>query len=146
MAQKTFAIELNEQIKQNIDDATESYKNLVNKEPARLWIQVRTEEQMKLLENLAEWLKPFGLIKIEPIQLVKDGPKQTKLRFFSKQDKDQAENLLKTLTKIFPKLELQDLSDQYGDMGWLQAGHYELWLAPDVKNITQPASPLPATP
>lgn len=145
MVQNVCAIELNEQIKQNIDNVTESYRSLVSKEPARLWIQARTQEQILLLKNMPEQLKPFGLIKVEPIQLVNEGPKQTKLRFFSRQDKNQAEQLVKVLSKFFPKLELQDLSSQYGDMGWLQAGHYELWLAPNISAIAQPESLPPAS-
>lgn len=137
-AQNTYATKLNEQIQQNVDEARKSYEQLVNQEPPRLWIHVRTEQQRQLLQHIADWLKPVSSIKIEPIQLVKEGPKKSQLRFFSSQDKDEAGNLLKKLQKIFPHLELQDFSAQYGAMGWLESGHFELWLAPDLKKITLP--------
>lgn len=140
-ADNPFAIKLEEQIKQNVEQAHNRYVALVNEKPPSLSIQVRTEQQRQLLQNLADWLEPISLIKIEPIQLVKDGPKKSQLRFFSRQDKREADDLLKNLKKIFPQLELQDFSEQYGSMSWMETGHFELWLAPDLKRIELPPTP-----
>lgn len=145
-AQNTYATKLNEQIKQNIDEARKSYEQLVNQEPPRLWIHVRTEQQKQLLKNIADWIKPVSSIEIQPLQLVKEGPKKTQLRFFSSQDKNEADKLLKKLQKIFPQLELQDFSAEYGAMSWMESGHFELWLAPDLKNITTPEPSPPPPP
>jgi hypothetical protein len=136
--QNSSAIKLNEQIRQNVDQAQKSYEQLIKQEQPSLWIHVRTVEQQKLVEKIPEWLKRVALVKIEPIQIVKTGPKKTQLRFFSIQDKEKAEDLFKKMQKVFPQLELQDLSNQYSTMGWMEAGHFELWLAPDLKKITQP--------
>lgn len=141
-AQATFAMDLKDRMKQNAIQAQKSYDQLMNQEPPRLWIQVRTEQQRQLLQHIADWLKPVSLIKVEPIQLVKEGPKKNQLRFFSSQDKEEADELFKKLQKIFPQLELQDLSEQYGAMSWKETGHFELWLAPELKKFTPP--PLPA--
>ncbi len=143
--QNSVAIKLDEQIKQNVDQAKKSYEQLINQEPPTLWIHVRTEQQREILQNIADWLKPVSLIKIEPIQIVKDGPKKNQLRFFSSQDKEEADDLLRNLQKIFPQLELQDLSSQYGTMSWMETGHFELWLAPDLKKV-QPPAPLKKAP
>lgn len=141
MAQNVFAIKPNEQIKQNIDEIRKSYEQLLKQEQPRLWIHVRTEQQQKLLQHIAEWIKPITLIKIEqPIQLVKEGPKQSKLRFFSSQDANEAKDLLKKLQKIFPQLELQDMSSSDSSDRQM-SGRYELWLSPDVKKITLPEPP-----
>lgn len=146
VTQSSFAIKLNEQIKQNVDQARKSYEQLINKEQPSLWIHVRSEEQRYLLQQFSGWLRSVSSIKIEPVQLVKEGPKKTQLRFFSSQDKDKAKDLVKKLQKIFPQLELQDLSDQYGAMSWMEEGHFELWLAPDLKKITLPVSPATVAP
>lgn len=141
MAQNVFAIKPNEQIKQNIDEIRKSYEQLLKQEQPRLWIHVRTEQQQKLLQHIAEWIKPITLIKIEqPIQLVKEGPKQSKLRFFSSQDANEAKDLLKKLQKFFPQLELQDMSSSDSSDRQM-SGRYELWLSPDVKKITLPEPP-----
>lgn len=142
----SFAIKLTEQIKQNVDQARKSYEQLINQEQPSLWIHIRSEEQRQLLQDFPGWLKSVSWIKIEPVQLVKEGPRKTQLRFFSSQDKDKAKELLKKLQKIFPQLELQDLSEQYGAMSWMEEGHFELWLAPDLKKITLPAPPAPVVP
>lgn len=144
--QNSFAIKLDEQIKQNVDEAKKSYEQLINQESPTLWIHARTEQQRQLLQHIADWLKPISLIKIEPIQIVKDGPKKNQLRFFSSQDKQEADDLLQNLQKIFPQLELQDLSGQYGTMSWMQTGHFELWLAPDLKKVQPPPAAKTAPP
>jgi hypothetical protein len=143
ITQTSYAIKLNEQIKQNVDNAAKSYQQLINKEPARLWIHVRSEQQLQLLQSIAVWLKPMSSLKVEPMKIVKEGPKKTQLRFFSKLDKEDAGELLKKLQNFFPQLELQDMSSEYQGMDWITMGHYELWLASEVKEITQPPASTP---
>ena len=139
--QNAFAIKLDEQIRQNVDQTKKSYEKLINQQPPSLWIQVRTEQQRQLLQNIADWLKPVSLVKVQPIQVVNDGPKKSQLRFFSSQDKEDADDLFKKLNRIFPQLELQDLSSQYGNLSWMETGHFELWLAPELKKVELPSPP-----
>lgn len=144
-SQHSFALNVSDLIRQNVEQAQKSLEK-EKEEPAQLWIQVRSEEQKQLLQNIANWLKPVDFIEIKPLELVTKGPKKTQLRFFSSQDKDKANVLLKSLEKIFPQMELKDLSVEYGKTRWLEKGHFELWLAPDLKSITQPEPPPPPPP
>jgi hypothetical protein len=140
-AQNSFAM-LNDLIRNNVNGANKSYEQIVNNEPARLWIHVRSKEQEKAIQDINSWFKNVkvgeGAINLRPIQLVKNGPKYSQLRFFFKQDKDEAIQFLMELRKIIPHLQLNDLSGQYRDIGWLKPGHYELWIAPDVIKFNVP--------
>ena len=137
---------LNELIKQNVKDATTSSSQLgVEKQRVvpQLWIHVRNEEQKRaVLDNLS-WFKSIEVgrvtVDIRPIQLVTNGPRDTQLRYFKRQDRDQAQQLLAEIRKVFPQSRLQDLSAQFVSAAWMKSGHYELWLAADVGKIASPA-------
>ncbi len=134
---------LDELIQKNINNADESYKQIVNKQPSRLWIYVRNQQQEESVQKINSWLESIEVggkkIILRPIQLVKDGPKNSQLYFFFKEDKDEAEQLLIKLQEVLPKLRLKDLSDKYKSFSidWYKAGYYKLWLAPDA-NILNP--------
>jgi|GEM_PF-2492481 len=136
---------LNRLIERNVKDASKFFEQVIideteqQKEPARLWIHVRNENQKKDLKEIAEWLKNIKLngitIELRPIRLVEYGPNKPDLRSFKKDDAEEAKHLLTTLQKIIPKLELKDLSRQYRKIVWIKPGHYELWLSPNTKII-----------
>ena len=143
LVQNVFG-QLNELIDQNVRDASESFNQLMNetdqrKETPRLWIHVRNRNQEKAVTNIQDWLKDINLdgraIDLRPLQLVKDGPADSQLRFFKTQDKIEAEKLLRKLQKILPNLHLNDLSRQFGRITWIKAGHYELWFSPNVTEL-----------
>ena len=138
---------LNELIQQNVKDATKSYDRTlssyqVSTEPARLWVQVRNESQKELGKKLLEIMTTANLerrkIVSKPLQLVDFGPEKSQLRFFKKQDKKEAVELLEVLRKYIPQIELRDLSRQYADVGWLTSGHYELWFSPELTALQSP--------
>lgn len=72
------------------------------------------------------------------MQVVDYGPNDTELRFFKSRDAEQARALARVLRDALPALELKDFSSQYGKVGWLKPGHYELWLAPQVNRFETP--------
>ncbi len=141
-ATKNVFADLNDLIRRNINSSSKSYEQIVDKQSPRLWVHVRNQEQEKFIQDLnaTNWFESIKLndtpINFRPIQLVDNGPKLTQLRYFFKQDKDEAELLLKQLLKIIPQIQLKDFSNQYGTI--LVRGHYELWLAPNVTKLSLP--------
>jgi hypothetical protein len=77
-------------------------------------------------------------VDLKPTQLVNSGPQQTQLRFFRDADFTQAQALLGELRKGIPGVVLSNLSAQYRQATWIDAGHVELWLAPSVNRIAVP--------
>jgi hypothetical protein len=66
---------------------------------------------------------------------VDSGPQTSQLRFFKTKDEPEARELFAILGRIVPELELKDFSRQYGRVGWLNPGHYELWLSPNLDHL-----------
>ncbi len=142
---RSASAQLNDLIKQNVQDARSSYKQLSGEqriETPQLWIHVRSDAQKKLVAENLKWFGSIQLrgkgIDVRPLQLVAKGPEQSQLRFFKRQDREEAEQLLGELKKGFPGLQLQDLSGRYQAIEWLKPGHFELWLAPNVSKIGTP--------
>lgn len=123
-------------LQENVDNINKVYENLTNKNPPRLWIHVRSQEQMMAIKKpeIEAWLESIKLddkkIDLRPIELVDSGPKESQLRFFFKQDINQADQFLKKLKDGLPLLQLKDFSGQYENI--LEPGHFELWLAPET--------------
>ena len=142
-AQNAVSGMLNELIEQNVygtaRPSRQSIENVQQGVMPRLWIHVRSNEQQKAVSDKLDWFRRIQLnginIEIRPIQLVQSGPAESQLRFFRKQDKAEAVQLLRELRKILPQLRLQDLSERYKNYEAAYAGHYELWLAPNVTMI-----------
>lgn len=139
--------ELPELIQQNVQNAAQSYDRTssplqLSTEPARLWVHVRSDRQKEIGKKLLEIVTNSNLerrkIESKPLQLVDGGPEKSELRFFKRQDKTEAAELLEMLRKHIPQLELNDLSRQYANVGWLQSGHYELWLSPKLTDLKSP--------
>lgn len=146
-AQNVFAARLNDLIKQNVYDTTRIYdKQSIateqQKVTPRLWIHVRSKEQHKAVLGALDRFKRINLngraLELRTIQLVNSGPQDSQLRYFRKQDKDEAVLLLKELQKMHSPIRLQDMSARYKGMEAVNAGHYELWLAPDVSKFNTP--------
>lgn len=145
--QSAFAQKLNDLIKQNVYDvARPSYKQYAVTEQQqatpRLWIHVRSREQQKAVMGIMDRIKSVNLngrpLEVRPIKLVSKGPNDSQLYFYRKQDKDDAELLLKELQKLHPQIRLQDYSDKYKGLEAANAGHYELWFAPDATKFNTP--------
>lgn len=106
---------------------------------AQLWIHIRNKSQTKLaqdiLERLAKNKDQQWNIEQKPIQKVDDGPKKSQLRYFKRQDRQQAQKLLDTLRKWIPQIELGDISGKFDQVDWVKPGHYELWLSQDVMRL-----------
>jgi hypothetical protein len=66
---------------------------------------------------------------------VKFGPQVSQLRYFKTKDEPEARELFAILRKIIPTLELKDLSREYARVGWINPGHYELWLSPNLVQL-----------
>jgi hypothetical protein len=135
---------LNELIDRNVRDANTAYqKSLPGAQlpasPVFLWIHVRNEGQESLAQQiLNEMVKiPSDQWTIEPkpVQKVDSGPSRSQLRYFKQQERQQAQVLLAALRTLIPQLDIADLSGTYENAEWIQQGHYELWLAPDLTNL-----------
>ena len=123
-------------IRRNIESGKLAYDRLIDEQAPQLWIHVRTQEQFATTKSreVSAWLDSIKVggkeVDVRPIQMVDRGPKNTQLRFFFKQNKDEAEQLLKELKKRLPLIQLEDFSGQYEYI--LEPGHYELWLTPEA--------------
>jgi hypothetical protein len=145
MVSSAFAA-LSELIEQNVKDSSKSYDKLIGAEQEkatqRLWVHVQSKKQEKAVLEAVGWLKSIELagkkIDLRPIQSVKSGPSDNQLRFFKRQDKNNAEKLLIKLGTAIPQLHLIDLSQQYDGISWIKTGHYELWLAPGLEQLNVP--------
>lgn len=138
--------QLNDLIRRNVQD---SYNRSVTQsaidpqaQPAQLWVHVRNEVQRRQVQDNVDWfkgLKVQGLaLEMRPVQLVSGGPQESQLRYFKRQDADDAERLARALAPAFPHLQVADMSGTYQRMEWMRPGHFELWLAPDLARISPP--------
>ena len=139
---QSAAAQLNKLIEQNITSQTYSANRLTNepqKNTPQLWIHVRSEDQKRVVQGKLDWFRGLEVggrkVEVRPIQMVSEGPKQSQLRFFRQTDQSQAEALLAEIRKAVPLTVLQDMSRQYQQVQWIEPGHYELWLAPNVATI-----------
>lgn len=138
---------LKDLIQQNINAADKSYEQRVSpveeqKEAVRLWIHLRSEAQKSLGAAIFSAISDTRLrglhVEQKPLQVVTFGPEQTQLRFFRKEDTAQAQALFDVLRPLVPRLELKDLSQRYQRVRWIKAGHFELWLSPDLSALNVP--------
>jgi hypothetical protein len=132
-------------IDQNVRAAVASSERIAEnlKAPApQLWIHVRSLEQKSLVEQKRGWFRSLQVggthVDLRPTQVVATGPQQTQLRFFRAEDRSLAQALLNELRKGIPGVVLSNLSGQYKQATWIDAGHLELWLAPGLKRIAGP--------
>jgi hypothetical protein len=138
---------LRDLIQQNIQDAEKSYEQTISpveqqRKTFSLWINVSGERQIKIGEKILKRIADTDLggkdIESKPIQIVEDGPRNTQLRYFKKEDAPQAAELLSELEKFIPNINLKDYSRQYSNLSWIKPGHLELWLSPGLKKIMPP--------
>jgi hypothetical protein len=132
-----FAGNLDTLIRQNINNSSMSDNQSVEQKNSSLWIQVCSHQHLIYMQLTSELLKKIELngqaIDIPPIESVKNCPKVSDLRYFFKDDKNNADKLLESLKKIFPQVRIQ-LKDFTGKYSWLKPGHYELWIGTNVKS------------
>ena len=124
------AVELAQEATQKaLEDA---YKAQLSEVPARIYIHGSTEEQMKeaaLLQSEIEKLEIDGQYVVVPrVIRVENGPKKTQLRYFKREEGEEARDLAEQLRKLIPNLELNDLSEGNLDLSFIRPRHYELWL------------------
>lgn len=145
LASQQVHAQLDELIKQNIRGARESYEDALDVGedklgPPRLWLHVRSDNQIQVAEDILNSLTDddLGVIDVEslPVQKVDFGPNESQLRYFKDVDDEQVRQLLDELKRLIPDLVLRDLSNEYADVGWIKPGHYELWLSPDLLHVT----------
>ena len=132
---------IDQNIRATVASSDRIAKNLKTPVP-QLWVHVRSQEQKSLVDQRRAWfqsLQAAGVrVDLRPTQLVASGPHQTQLRFFREADLPQAQALLNELRRGIPDVVLSNLSAQYKQATWIDPGHLELWLAPDVNRIATP--------
>lgn len=131
-------------IQQNIRSADKAYVQVVvppeeAKKQISLWIHVRSEKQAEALEKVLAQIKNIALedaeLVVRPVQLVNYGPDVNNLRFFKQDDKNDANALLTQLVDVIPNIQLRNFSKRYKKITWIETGHMELWLAPNVTSV-----------
>lgn len=131
-------------IQQNIRAADQAYVQVVvppeeTKKQISLWIHVRSEKQAEALAKVLAQIKSIDLedaeLVVQPVQLVDYGPSVNNLRFFKQDDKNDAQALLNQLVDVIPNIKLRNLSKRYKKVTWIETGHMELWLAPNVTSV-----------
>ncbi|MEE8454005.1 MAG: hypothetical protein V3R90_04475 [Limibaculum sp.] len=103
---------------------------------ARLWVHKRATAQdpvvARIRDLVANLALPGGPVEFKPVQSVDVGPAASQLRFFKAVDRERAQEFADALRAQVPGLTVQDLTAPYAKVSWLQPGHFELWLAPDL--------------
>lgn len=141
------AMPLYDLIKQNVQRSTQTFDDTsaYARRPvaaAQIWVHIRNDGQKKLADEILGSLgsQHFEQRNIEqkPVQRVDYGPRKSQLRYFKRQDQQQAEELFAALRRQIPQLELNDASGRFQNVDWIKPGHYELWLAPDLSALRQP--------
>lgn len=130
-------------IDQNIRSAVSASARLStdpkNGPAPELWIHVRGEGQKRQVEAKIDFFRTLEVhgrkVNVRPLLVVASGPAQSQLRFFKSADQAEGQALLAEIRKAVPAVVLQDMSAQYGRATWIDAGHFELWLAPGVQRI-----------
>jgi len=135
-------------INKNVTRSTQSYQAATlspTVQPATVaqcWIHIRSDRQQRLAREILETLMKHryqrGTIEWKPIQKVDTGPQRSQLRYFKRQDQRQAQEIFEVLRALIPQIELSDESAKYENVDWIKSGHYELWLAPDLKRLQRP--------
>ena len=133
-------------IQENVQDAKESYNKLSIDQKqaptARLWIHVSNPQQHSAVTENIGWLNGLKLdnrpISVQPIQTINNPPTVSQLRFFKPQDKKRAEALKRQLDALVVGLQLKDFSREYQNVKWISPGHFELWLARDIRKLKKP--------
>jgi hypothetical protein len=129
-------------IQQNVDSARRAQARVFDvKAPApQLWIHVRNGAQKREVEKHLAWFSSLQVdgqkVVMHPLQLVSTGPTTSQLRFFKPNDQAQAAALQSALKPAVPRLVLSNLSQEYAKTTWIDPGHYELWLSPDVTQLS----------
>jgi hypothetical protein len=120
---------------------------------ARVYIQIADEGQRTvarvLRRELAQIRLDSGPVVAPGIELVKNGPPRSVLRCFkSAECEGDGRRLLAEINKLVAtRVELQDLSDRYGDATQLRPLHFEIWFAPgeismrSAADTSRPSSP-----
>ncbi len=138
-------VALGDLIKQNVQRSTQTFDDTsayVRQPvtPAQMWVHIRNDGQKKLADEIMDVLgrQQQGNIEQKPVQRVDYGPRKSQLLYFKRQDRKQAEEIFATLRRRIPQLELSDASARYQNAGWIKPGHFELWLAPDLRVLQRP--------
>ncbi len=110
--------------------------------PSRLWLHIQRDAQKDLAVALLDEVRGETLagaaIDVRPIRMVTIGPNASQLRYFKRGDEDEARILFMFLQGFVPGLELVDMSENYKQYDWIDPGHYELWLSPDLVELLTP--------
>src|SRR5262245_61931603 len=132
-------------IEQNIESAKTASARVADHlrgQAPQLWIHVLNERQKGEVERKLDWFRNLRVggqkVNIRPTIIVQNGPRVSQLRFFRSADQSQAATLAADLREAIPRLVLEDLSAQYGKVTWIDPGHFELWLSPDVVRLSIP--------
>jgi hypothetical protein len=121
---------------------------------ARVYIQIADESQRTVARVLRKELSQIrldsGAVVAPGIELVKNGPPRTVLRCFKSAECDgDGRRLVAAINKLVATpVELQDLSDRYGDTTQLRPLHFEIWFAPGEIRMREAADngrPSPST-
>jgi hypothetical protein len=95
----------------------------------RIFIQIRKEENKSAAIAIREALRKTGFA-VPDIDVVNDVPSVSELRYFRKEDKQEADAIVTQLSKNNVQVILNDLSDKDIAKKMIHPRRYELWFAP----------------
>ena len=129
---------LTELIQQNFQESNKFYEQTissveVSQQPLRLWIHIRTQDQKNIVSSINNAIAKIKIsgnsVQSMPIQIVSSGPSENQLRFFKKENKENAKEIFNIIRQHVPTLKLIDFTSEYANAHWMKAGHFELWLS-----------------
>lgn len=111
-------------------------REALNSLPPRVYIHVRSEEQMPAAQKLEAELEKRGFV-VPAINNRKAGPAASELRFFRPAEEEKAREIMGVLNEARADAKLVPVSG-YEESKGIRLNHFELWLAPDFGR--QPAT------
>jgi len=117
----------NTQLRASITDAVNNDPTIANRVPARVYIELESQQQLAKAKLLKAELEKNGYI-VPDFEIVGSfrAPQHYELRYYQKEDETQAKEIVDILKNLQIDVKVNHL-DGYATRA--RPGHYELWLA-----------------
>ena len=92
----------------------------------RIYLHILRDEQRNLARQVDLLLEANGFI-VPGIEKVRRGPRSSELRFFRRDEKEEAQIIQRICIDSGYNMELKDLSKRYENSTTIRPRHYEIW-------------------
>ncbi|MFC1825558.1 hypothetical protein ACFL9T_22840 [Thermodesulfobacteriota bacterium] len=99
--------------------------------PPRVYFHVRNASQKSRVNKYIETLIKNGFV-VPKVRTVDFGPSNSEIRYFRKEEKEEAKKAMEILINEGLNISLRDLSQKYQESTSIRPRHYELWLKPNA--------------